>query len=202
MIATNFDFEKEFWNQNLLNVAGIDEVGRGSWAGPVVVAAVILPKDFENNQVTDSKKLTSKTRKELSDLIKEQALSYAIVEGDNLLIDQINILNATKQIMQKAVDELSIKPDALLIDAVEISNNLPSKSLIKGDQKSLSIAAASIIAKVYRDQLMIDFGIEYPEYHFDSNKGYGTKEHSLALQKYGPVAIHRQSFSPVKDATL
>lgn len=200
MTATNFDFEKEFWNQDLKYLAGIDEVGRGAWAGPVVVAAVILPPDFKNQEVTDSKKLTAKKRQRLSNLIKEQAVAYTIVEGDNLLIDQLNILNATKNTMLKAIDNLSIKPNALLIDAVELPVDIPAKSIIKGDQQSTSIAAASIIAKVYRDDLMIKMAELYPQYHFEKNKGYGTKEHQLALKEHGPIAIHRQSFSPIKAA--
>ena len=202
MIETNFDFEREFWNRNLLNIAGVDEVGRGAWAGPVVTAAVILPHNFKNNKVTDSKKLSINSRKELAELIKKQAICYSIAEGDNLLIDQINILNATKETMSKSISDLSIKPDGLLIDAVELNLEIPTESIIKGDQKSLSIAAASIIAKVYRDELMIKFAETYPEYNFQKNKGYGTKEHRVALNKYGPVRIHRNSFAPVKIATL
>lgn len=177
-------------------VCGIDEVGRGPLAGPVCAGAVILPKDTEILYLNDSKKLSEKKREELYDKIMDTAIAVGIGCNSPERIDEINILQATYEAMTMAVNNLPVKPDALLIDAVHIPQLEEYKqvSIIKGDAKSISIAAASIIAKVTRDRLMQEYAKQYPEYGFDSNKGYGSAEHIAALKKYGPCPIHRRSF--------
>lgn len=177
-------------------IAGMDEAGRGPLAGPVVCACVVMPlqKDKLIDGVNDSKKLTAKKRTELYDKIIERAISYSIVEIDEKTIDQINILNATKLGMKKAVESLSITPDVVLIDAVKIDCKIKQENIIKGDELSYSIAAASILAKVYRDRLMEKFDKLYPQYLFAKHKGYGTSQHIEALKKYGKCKIHRESF--------
>ena len=177
-------------------LCGIDEVGRGPLAGPVYAAAVILPNDEDILYLNDSKKLSEKKREELYDVIMEKAVSVGIGFSTCERIDEINILQATYEAMTKAVSNLSVKPGALLIDAVHIPQLEQYKqiSIIKGDAKSVSIAAASIVAKVTRDRLMLEYDKEYPEYGFASNKGYGSAEHIAALKKYGPCPIHRKSF--------
>ncbi len=177
-------------------LCGIDEVGRGPLAGPVYAAAVILPKDSDILYLNDSKKLSEKKREELYDVIMEKAVAVGIGSSTCERIDEINILQATFEAMTKAVYSLSVKPGALLIDAVHIPQLEEYKqiSIIKGDAKSVSIAAASIIAKVTRDRIMKEYATEYPEYGFDSNKGYGSADHIAALKKYGPCPIHRRSF--------
>ncbi len=176
-------------------ICGIDEVGRGPFAGPVVTAAVILPKDCQILYINDSKKLSEKKREELFVQIKEEALAIGIAMNSPERIDEINILQATLEAMKTAVESLSIKPDLLLNDAVTIPGiDIPQVPIIKGDAKSISIGAASIIAKVTRDHLMMEYDELYPEYHFAENKGYGTKDHREALMKYGPCPIHRASF--------
>ena len=177
-------------------LCGIDEVGRGPLAGPVYAAAVILPTDSDILYLNDSKKLSEKKREELYDVIMEKAVAVGIGSSTCERIDEINILQATFEAMTKAVNSLSVKPGALLIDAVHIPQLEEYKqvSIIKGDANSVSIAAASIIAKVTRDRIMKDYAALYPEYGFDSNKGYGSAEHIAALKKYGPCPIHRRSF--------
>ncbi len=177
-------------------VAGIDEAGRGPLAGPVVCACVILPLTSENiiDGINDSKKLSEKKRELLFDKIIEKAISYSIVEVDEKTIDEINILNATKLGMKKALESLKVTPDIVLIDAVKVDTNLPQENIIKGDAKSYNIAAASILAKVYRDRLMVEMSKKYPEYGFEKHKGYGTKVHVEALKKYGKCEIHRNTF--------
>lgn len=176
-------------------VCGIDEVGRGPLAGPVISAAVILPKDCDILYINDSKKLSEKKRIEMAKKIEEIAISIGYGIVDNEIIDKINILNATKMSMKMAVENLSIKPNFLLIDSVKLTNvDIKQDSFDKGDQKSMSIAAASIVAKVKRDKLMIDLSDKYPYYNFHKNKGYGTKEHILMLKKYGISDIHRKTF--------
>lgn len=176
-------------------IAGLDEAGRGPLAGPVVAAAVILPKGEMILGVNDSKKLSEQKRDELFNKIQENALAVGVGIVDNETIDKINIFNATKLAMKQAVDSLKIKPDFLLIDALEIADiNIKQKSIIKGDSKSISIAAASIIAKVTRDSLVKNYDKEYPGYNFSKHKGYGTKEHYEAIEKYGITPIHRKSF--------
>jgi ribonuclease HII len=197
MIMNRKEYENKLYKEGFNFIAGIDEVGRGPLVGPVVTAAVIFPKDFNNEQINDSKKLNEKKREYLYNIIKENALSIGIGIVDNNRIDEINILNATKEAMIKAIKNLTIKPDYLLIDAVKLDIDIKSDSIIKGDEKSLSIAAASIIAKVTRDRMMYDLDKKYPEYDFKNNKGYGTKSHIEAIKKYGILNEHRISFKPV-----
>ncbi len=187
-------YEKEYGHLGYL--CGIDEVGRGPLAGPVYAAAVILPADNDLLYINDSKKLSEKKREELYDKIMDTAIAVGIGCNSPERIDEINILQATYEAMTMAVNNLPVKPDALLIDAVHIPQLEEYKqvSIIKGDAKSISIAAASIIAKVTRDRLMQEYAKQYPEYGFDSNKGYGSAEHIAALKKYGPCPIHRRSF--------
>lgn len=176
-------------------IAGIDEVGRGPLAGPVVTCAVILPKDCDLLYINDSKQVPEKRREELAEQIKECAVAYSIGIKDHQVIDEINILQATYQAMQQAVQGLCVTPDLLLVDAVTIPElTIPQVPIIKGDAKSISIAAASIVAKVTRDHMMMEWDKDYPEYDFASNKGYGSKKHIEAIKKYGPCPIHRQSF--------
>lgn len=193
-----FNYEKQFWAKNQL-VAGVDEVGRGPLAGPVVTAAVIISPDFDLIDVNDSKKLSHKKRLELFPQILKEAVSVSVGLANNDIIDEINIYEADRVAMKHAVEGLSVKPDALLVDAMNVPVDLPQTSLIKGDSKSNSIAAASIVAKVFRDNLMEAYGERYPEYDFKKNAGYGTKEHIAALKEYGPTPIHRKTFAPVSD---
>lgn len=196
--SKRFSYEREFWKQDQL-VAGVDEVGRGPLAGPVVTAAVILPEDFDLIEVNDSKKLSPQKRKALFPKILEKAVSVSVGLANNDLIDEINIYEADRVAMAHAVEGLRVQPDALLVDAMNVPVDLPQTSLIKGDSKSNSIAAASIVAKVFRDNLMDAYGEKYPQYNFSHNAGYGTKDHIEALKKYGPTPIHRKSFAPVSD---
>ena len=177
-------------------LCGIDEVGRGPLAGPVYAAAVILPKDSDILYLNDSKKLSEKKREELYDVIMDKAVAVGIGHASEKRIDEINILQATFEAMTMAVNNLKVKPGALLIDAVHIPQLEDYKqiSIIKGDAKSVSIAAASIIAKVTRDRYMKEISAKFPEYGFDSNKGYGSEAHIAAIKKYGPCDIHRRSF--------
>ena len=195
------EFENELYNNKINFIAGIDEVVRGPLVGPVVTAAVILPKDFYDERINDSKKLTEKKRELLYDVIMENALSVGIGISSPEVIDEINILNATKKAMIEAINNLSIKPEHLLIDAVKLDIDIPQTSIIKGDAKSQSIASASIIAKVTRDRMMVELDKKYPMYDFKHNKGYGTKKHIEALYKYGPLKEHRKSFAPVSELT-
>lgn len=176
-------------------ICGVDEVGRGPLSGPVVSAAVIFPKDIDILYINDSKKLTEAKREELYDIIMEKAISVSVGMSSVEVIDDINILNATYESMISAISKLEVEPDMILVDAVTIPRiQIPQESIIKGDAKSISIAAASIIAKVYRDRLMKDYDELFPEYKFAKNKGYGTKEHIEALKEYGACPIHRRSF--------
>lgn len=184
-------------------IAGVDEVGRGPLAGPVVTAAVVLPEEFDVLGVDDSKKLSEKKRNELFDQIIEQAICYGIGQKDHQVIDDVNILEATKLAMAEAIeaaekmlqDKLGKEIDFVLFDAMKIEAvEKPQQSLIKGDSKSISIAAASIVAKVTRDRQMIDYHQQYPHYGFDSNKGYGTKTHYEGIEEHGITPIHRKSF--------
>lgn len=188
---------REFENKysDLGVVAGIDEAGRGPLAGPVVAAAVILPKDIFLPFLNDSKKVTEKRRDVLFDQIKQEALAYGIGIASNALIDEINILQATYEAMREAISKLNKTPDILLVDAVHIPDiNIKQVGIVKGDAKSVNIAAASILAKVTRDRLMLEYDKIYPEYGFASNKGYGTVKHIEALKAYGACDIHRRSF--------
>lgn len=192
-------YENKIRAQGFKAIAGIDEVGRGPLAGPVVAAAVILPENFTLLGIDDSKKLTEAKREEFFLYIKEHAISIGIGFVDAEEIDEINIYEATKRAMLAAVDYLKVKPDFLLIDAVPLHTPYPSESIIKGDANSISIAAASIVAKVTRDRLMKDMDLKYPYYQFAKNMGYGTKEHLNALEEYGPCPYHRKSFEPIKS---
>ena len=183
------------WSENYVE-AGCDEVGRGCLCGPVVAAAVVLDDNFEQNLVNDSKKLNFKTRLELDDYIKNNVKDYAIAELSPEFIDQHNILNASIHAMHNALDKLTIRPELILVDGNKFHpyNYIPHQCIIKGDSKILSIAAASILAKNYRDQLMIRLHEEFPEYGWNKNMGYATKVHIEALKKFGPTKYHRQSF--------
>lgn len=187
------EFESKY--EHLGYVCGIDEVGRGPFAGPVVAGAVILPADCEILYVNDSKQLSEKMREQLYDEIMEKAVSVAVGCASPARIDEINILQATYEAMREAVSKLAVTPQILLNDAVTIPQiTIPQVPIIKGDAKSISIAAASIVAKVTRDRLMREYDKIMPEYGFASNKGYGSKEHIEAIKKYGPTPIHRRSF--------
>jgi len=187
-------FEKPLYDMGIKYVVGIDEVGRGPLAGPVVTCALVLKHDVLIEGVNDSKKVSEKNREKLFDIIIENCISYGIGMANEKVIDEINILNATKEAMKEAVSNLKVIPEHLLIDAVDLGVNIPTTSLIKGDAFSISIAAASIIAKVTRDRMMVAYDEIYPEYGFAKNKGYGTAEHIKALKEYGPCPIHRNTF--------
>lgn len=180
-------------------IVGIDEVGRGPLAGPVVAAAVILPENFQLIGVNDSKKLSAKKREDLYDEIQNQAISIGIGMVDHTIIDEINIYQASKLAMEIALADLCFVPDYLLIDAMKLDVTIPQENIIKGDARSISIAAASIIAKVIRDRLMEDYAKIYPGYGFENNAGYGTKEHLLGLEQKGICTIHRKTFAPIKN---
>lgn len=190
------DYELEYYKSGKKLIAGVDEAGRGPLAGPVCVAAVIMPFEQDKiiEEINDSKKLTEKKREKLFEKIKNTAISYNIVFVDEKTIDSINILNATKLGMKQAIEGLGVKPELVLIDAVKIDTCVPTESIIKGDAKSYNIAAASILAKVTRDKLMLELDKKYPEYNFKKHKGYGTKEHIENLKKFGKCEIHRNSF--------
>lgn len=193
------EYENELYKKGIKLIAGIDEVGRGPLVGPVVTAAVILKEDFFDERINDSKKITEKKREELYKIIMENAVSVGIGISSEQIIDEINILEATKRAMKEAVNNLNVKPQHLLIDAVKLDIDIPSTSIIKGDAKSQSIAAASIIAKVTRDKMMYELDKLHPEYDFKSNKGYGTKKHIEAIYKYGPLKEHRKTFAPISN---
>ena len=191
------EIEKDLYNKGFKNICGIDEAGRGPLAGPVVVAGVIMPKYSMLEFVNDSKKVTEKRREKLYDVIMEEAISYCVSVIDQDVIDEINILNATKKGVTEVVDGLEIKPDLILVDALEHINTrgIPYEPLIKGDARCYNIAAASILAKVTRDRIMRQWDEIYPEYGFLSNKGYGTAKHIEAIKQYGLCPIHRKSFT-------
>ena len=188
--------EKELYNKGFEYICGIDEAGRGPLAGPVVVAGVIMPKDSMIEGVNDSKKVSEKKREKLYDVILDEAISYSVAIIGQDVIDEINILNATKQGVTTVVEELDVKPDLILVDALTHINTkgIPYDSIIKGDAKCYNIAAASIIAKVTRDRIMRQWDEIYPQYGFINHKGYGTAKHIEALKEYGPCPIHRRTF--------
>ena len=188
------DYERKHYQNGAKFVAGVDEVGRGPLAGPVVCCAVVMPLDDIIEGVDDSKKLTEKKRALLAEKIKEKAISYSIFEVWQDEIDSINILNAVKKCMVKAVEGLSVKPDITLVDGVDTSLEINAEYLVKGDSKSYSIGCASIVAKVYRDNLMTEFSKEFPEYGFEKHKGYGTKVHIEKIKEIGPCKLHRRTF--------
>lgn len=191
-----FNFDNSLLTDSISIIAGIDEVGRGPLIGPVTVCICEMPLTSDKfiDGVNDSKKLSEKKRETLYKSILETCLSYKIIDIDEKIIDEINILEATKLAMNKALNEIEKKPDLVLIDAVKLDTSINTKSIIKGDATSYNIAAASILAKVHRDNIMIKLAEEFPEYGFERNKGYGTKEHIEALKKYGPTPYHRKSF--------
>lgn len=199
MEQSNTYFERMCYNQGFIHIAGVDEVGRGCIAGPVVAAACILPKGYYDTSIKDSKMLSHQQREAVfSTLVKEPKISYGIGIVSNTDIDRINILKATHLAMQFAINNLTMSPDYVLIDGNQLPTIfLPHRGIIKGDQKSLSIAAASIIAKVTRDNLMREYNELYPMYHLEENKGYPTRKHLEGLDRYGPCPIHRLSYKPV-----
>lgn len=194
------EYENNLYNEGITLIAGVDEVGRGPLIGPVVACACILPVNFYHKDIKDSKKLSEKKREEMYKIIKENAISIGLGIVSEKVIDEVNIYEATKIAMKEAIKNLNITPEHILIDAMKLELNIPSTSIIKGDAKSESIAAASIIAKVTRDHMLDEMDKEYPMYDLKNNKGYGTKKHLEALQTYGPCKYHRVSYSPVRNA--
>ncbi|MBO0959130.1 ribonuclease HII [Neobacillus sp. MM2021_6] len=192
-------YEQKWRSQGFELIAGVDEVGRGPLAGPVVAAAVILPKDFFLAGLDDSKKISEKKRQEFAAIIKREALAFGIAMIQANEIDVINIYEATKKAMKAAIASLKPAPDLLLIDAMKLETPYPTESIIKGDAKSVSIAAASVVAKVARDEWMKELAVSYPAYGFQQNMGYGTMEHIQAIKQFGITPYHRKSFAPVKD---
>ena len=195
-----YKYEEELWNDGYINVAGCDEAGRGPLYGPVVCASVILPHDFVLEGLNDSKKLTEKKREEYYPIIMEKALAIGVSIVTPKEIDEINIYEASRQGMLRAVNKLSIKPDYVITDAMPIENhtNIPSMSIIKGDAKSITISAASVIAKVTRDRIMYEEDKKHPEYLFSKHKGYPTKKHIELLNEYGIIDGYRLTYGPVK----
>ena len=195
-----YEFETKASHQGFNNIAGIDEAGRGPLAGPVVAAAVILLSKINIPELNDSKKLSPKKREELFPKIQEMSVAYSVTVIDQGVIDEINILQATRLAMKKAVETLKITPGLLLIDGNQkIDSNLNQWAIVKGDSRSLSIAAASVLAKVTRDRIMDDYHKLYPQYGFDRHKGYGTKLHRNQIQEYGPCPVHRKTFKGVSE---
>ena len=198
-IIDNYKYELDLNNQGINLIAGVDEVGRGPLIGPVVAAAVILPKNFQLKGLTDSKKLSEKKREEYYEIIKKEAISIGIGIISEKRIDEINIYEATKEAMQEAINNLNVKPEHILIDAMPLNLDIPTTSIIKGDLLSITISAASVIAKVTRDHMLYDIDREFPMYDLKNNKGYGTKKHLEAIKEYGITKYHRLSFKPVFD---
>ena len=192
-----YKYEKELYDKGCKYIGGVDEVGRGPLIGSVVAACVILPFDFALEGLTDSKKLSEKKRDDFYKIIWDKAIAIGIGIVDEKVIDEVNIYEATKIAMKKAICDTNIKPDHVLIDAMPLDIDVPTTSIIKGDAKSISIAAASVIAKVTRDRMMYELDKIYPMYGLASNKGYGTKKHIEAIKKYGITKYHRLSFKPV-----
>ena len=195
----NRQFEKELNKQGIKIIAGVDEVGRGPLVGPVVTACVVLPKDYELPGLTDSKKLTKKQREKFYDIIMNDALAVGIGIKDKDVIDEVNIYEATKLAMKEAIDNCNkkVKIEHVLIDAMKLDINIPTTSIIKGDLKSITISAASVIAKVTRDRMLEELDKVYPMYGFAKNAGYGTKQHIEAIKEYGIIKEHRKTFKPV-----
>lgn len=191
------ELEKDLYSKGFKKICGIDEAGRGPLAGPVVVAGVIMPEDSMIEGINDSKKVTEKRREKLYDIIKEEAISYSIAVIDHNVIDEINILNATKQGVTDVVYGLDVKPDLIIVDALTHINTrgIPYEPIVKGDAKCYNIAAASILAKVTRDRIMRQWDEIYPQYGFSSHKGYGTAKHISAIKEYGLCPIHRRTFT-------
>jgi len=196
------DYQEQFYNDEVSLIVGVDEAGRGPLAGPVVAGAVILPRAYINKEINDSKQLSEKKREELFDIIKRDAIAYGIGIISAEKIDEVNIYEATKLAMKEAINNLKHNYDLILTDAMKLQGlSVPVIDIIKGDAKALPIAAASILAKVTRDHIMVELAKEYPEYGFDVHKGYGTKKHLDALNKYGPIKkVHRYTYKPVENA--
>ncbi len=196
----NKKYEKELYDQGINYIAGVDEVGRGPLVGPVVTACVVLPKDFKLDGLTDSKKLSAKKREEFFDIIMDKALGVGIGIKSEDVIDEVNIYEATKLAMYEAINKCPCKIEHVLIDAMKLENlEFPSTSIIKGDLKSITISAASVVAKVTRDRMLDELDEKYPMYDFKHNKGYPTKKHVEAIAKYGIIKEHRKTFKPVSD---
>ncbi len=194
-----YTYERELIKKGITLIGGIDEVGRGPLVGPVVAACVILPLNYELEGLTDSKKLSEKKREQFYEILKKEALSIGVGIVSAEKIDEVNIYEATKLAMQDAIKNCALKPEYLLIDAMKLDTSIPSNSIIKGDSKSLSIAAASVIAKVTRDRMLIELDKKYPMYDFKHNKGYPTKKHLEAINQFGIIDLHRKSYAPVKE---
>lgn len=192
------EYEKNLFIQNISYIAGVDEVGRGPLAGPVVAAAVILNEDNDLIGLDDSKKLSKDKRQYFVERIKKEAISYGIGIATSIEIDEINIYEATKLAMKRAIKSLNQHPEHLLIDAMKLPLDIAQTSIIKGDANSISIAAASVLAKETRDELMIELGRKHPNYGFEKHMGYGTREHLEAIEMYGIIDEHRKSFAPIK----
>lgn len=201
-VIDNYVFEKKLHEEGYKYIAGIDEVGRGPLAGPVCATAIIMPSDCYIEGVTDSKKISMKKRKELNDIILEKKIAVSTIFIDEKVIDEVNIYEATKLAMYQAIKELEIKPEYVLIDAMPLDLDIPHESIIKGDELSFTIACASIVAKVSRDEFMDELDKLYPEYGFKQNKGYPTKVHRDALMKYGVTPVHRKTYGPVAKVLL
>ena len=196
----NKKYEKELYDQGINYIAGVDEVGRGPLVGPVVTACVVLPKDFKLDGLTDSKKLSAKKREEFFDIIMDKALGVGIGIKSEDVIDKVNIYEATKLAMYEAINKCPCKIEHVLIDAMKLEKlEIPSTSIIKGDLKSITISAASVVAKVTRDRMLDELDEKYPMYDFKHNKGYPTKKHVEAIAKYGIIKEHRKTFKPVSD---
>ena len=198
------DFEEQYYSKKIKVIVGVDEAGRGPLAGPVVAAACVLPRAYINKEINDSKQLSEKKREELFEVIKKDALAYGIGIVSAEEIDTINIYEATKKAMKEAINNIKIKFDLILTDAMPLKGfDVEVIPIIKGDAKALPIAAASIIAKVTRDHMMLELGKQYPEYGFEVHKGYGTAKHMAALEKYGPIkGVHRYSYKPVAKIAM
>ena len=197
----NYEYEKKYWNMGFNNIAGVDEVGRGPLIGPVVTACVVLPHNFKLEGLTDSKKLSEKKRNEFCEYIKQNALAYSIGVVGPEEIDEINIYQASKKAMLLAIEDIrkKINVDYVFTDAMPLELGIPSLSIVKGDLKSITISAASVIAKVTRDNMMYELDKKYPQYKFGSHKGYPTKKHIEAINKYGLIEGYRKTYGPVKE---
>ena len=198
----NYKYERELIDKGITLIGGVDEVGRGPLVGPVVAACVILPLDFSLDGLTDSKKLSEKKRDFFFEEIKKQAVAIGIGIKDEDVIDEVNIYEATKLAMIDAINNCRVKPEHILIDAMPLELDIPTTSIIKGDLKSITISAASVIAKVTRDRMMYELDEKFPMYEFKKNKGYPTKAHMEAIKKYGIIKEHRKTFGPVRDYIL
>ena len=190
----NLEYERKYLALGKKYIAGVDEVGRGPLAGPVVTAAVIMPMDDIIDGITDSKKLSARRREELAEIIREKAVACSVFQVSEKEIDEINILQAVKKCMVGAVENLSVKPDITLVDGIDLNLPFAAEYIVKGDLKSYTIGCASIVAKVFRDRLMCDYAAVFPEYGFEKHKGYGTKAHIEKITEIGPCSLHRKTF--------